>query len=148
MEKTTDYEYASLAIQQDARNPFEKINVGVVLTKNYMFTVPLESKAGFGLASASNSYDVFQGKSIEEGVTALAQSSETADHFEGEMRSLLAENPKWIYEIADLKHVKFVSLFGKQAVQLARKTKMERVNINFKHKAEGKALRAFHQKNK
>ena len=42
MEKDTDYQYATKAIQMDARNPFEKINVGVVLTKKYLFTIPLE----------------------------------------------------------------------------------------------------------
>jgi len=148
MERSVDYELASLALQMDARNPFEKINVGMVMTKNWVFTIPIESKAGFGLHTASNAFNVFNGVPMEEGITNLAASAGTVENMENQLKEMLGDNPKWCYEIPDLKFVKFASLLGKQTVQLARKTKMERVNINFKQKVEGKAVRAFHTTNK
>jgi len=148
MERSVDYELASLAIQMDARNPFEKINVGMVVTKKWVFTIPIESKAGFGIHSASNAFNVFNGVPMEDGINNLAAGAGTVENFENQLKEMLGDNPKWCYEIPELKFVKFTSMLGKQGVQLARKTKMERVNISFKQKVEGKALRAFHTDNK
>ena len=148
MERSVDFEFATLGTQQDARNPFEQIKVGMVITKNWVFTIPIESKAGFGIHTASNAFNVFNGVPMEQGISNLAANAGNVETMEAQLREMLGDNTKWCYEIPELKFVKFASLFGKQTVQLARKTNLERVNVGFKNKAEGKACRAFYTKNK
>ena len=112
MERTVDYEFASLATQQDARNPFEQIKVGMVMTKNWAFTIPIDSKAGFGIASASSVFNVFQGVPMTDGITNLANSAGSVEVFETQLRELLGDNPKWCYEIPTLKFVFCFSNFS------------------------------------
>lgn len=148
LERTVDYELAETATQMDARNPFEKITVAVLFTKDYAFTIPQKSKAGAAMVQIASDYDIFSGKSVPEGVAELASKSENVEAFENELKTLLSDNKKWIYELGTLKRVKFTSLFGKQGCSLMRPTKVEVINLSFKKKAEGKTLRAFHEKNK
>jgi hypothetical protein len=138
-----DYVVYDSGLMMNSKQPMKQVDVCLVSTKDYVFYVPKKTVGMFVVLNTIKTHQLFEGKSIEQGVKDLIASAESVDALEKSMIALLEDDDKYVHKIADKKSFKFKGFLGKHTVRMSTGG-ANWSSVMAKGKGLSKEFRTFH----
>ena len=131
------------AMLMTSRAPLQRLDVCLVATPNYIFTVPMKAVGMYLLVTTIKTHQFFQDVDIPTGVKRLIENSNSAEELETSMKALLEDNNLYVYPVQGNSSFKFRGFFGKQTLRIGI-DKLRWASFSPNKSAESKRFRAFY----
>jgi len=125
-----------------SKAPMKRIDCAVVATKNYVFLVPVKSVGFFVVLNTIKTHQLFEGKSVHQGIEDLIASCSSPSEIEEKFCALLEDNPMYVFKISELSTFKIKGFLGKHTAMMRRSLK-EYASILPNGKGNSKEMRLF-----
>lgn len=145
LNKNTDFVVCEQASFMNAKAPTSITNGVCVGTRNYVFFIPTQTVGFFPMLQTFKTHRLFEGVSVQEGVTNLIGSSNSVEALEESFIELLENNAKYVHQISTYNTFVISGLFVKNNLRLIR----SRFDFNacvLKPKEVAKTFRDFYGK--
>lgn len=131
------------AIMITSQAPMQRLDVCVVATQNYVFALPKKSVGFYMVMNTVKTHQLFQGKTMEEGVKELIARAEDVQDLEKSLSNLLENDEKYVYRVHGNSSFKFRGFFGKHTLRIGI-TRMKWSSFGPSNSADSKRFRAFY----
>lgn len=131
------------AFMMTSKAPMQRLDVCVVATPNFIFTIPMKAVGMYLLVSTIKTHQFFQDATIPEGTKRLIENASNTEELEQSMTALLEENKMYIYPVAGNSSFKFRGFLGKHTLRIGI-DKLRWTSIMPNKSAESKRFRAFY----